>query len=78
MYVIAAHTDDKTMGCGCTMAHHVSRSGQVHLLFMRDGVSSKDIQSEEASERLSTAQSAAKIMGVSSFTNLQFTNNSML
>lgn len=75
--VVAAHTDDEAMGCGGTIARHVFEGDKVHLLFMTDGVSSRDTQAGEASERLSAAHLAAKIMGVSSFTNLHFPDNRM-
>lgn len=75
--VVAAHTDDEAMGCGGTIARHVAEGDNVHLLFMTDGVGSREVVGEEINERLSAAQQAAKILGVSSFTNLSFPDNRM-
>lgn len=75
--VVAAHTDDEAMGCGGTIARHVAEGDEVHLLFMTDGVGSREIVADEANERLGAAQQAADILGVSSFTNLKFPDNRM-
>ena len=75
--VVAAHTDDEAMGCGGTIARHVAEGDKVHLLFMTDGVGSREVVAEEVTERLSAAQQAADILGVSSFINLNFPDNRM-
>ncbi|AAZ18520.1 putative LmbE-like protein [Psychrobacter arcticus 273-4] len=75
--VVAAHTDDEAMGCGGTIARHIAEGDEVHLLFMTDGVGSREVLAEEVIDRSSAAQQAAKILGVSSFTNLSFPDNRM-
>lgn len=75
--VVAAHTDDEALGCAGTLAKHVAEGDQVHLLFMTDGVASRDLEAGEAEERLTAAQQAAKILGVSTLTNLAFPDNRM-
>jgi len=75
--IVAAHTDDEALGCGGTIARHVAEGDEVHLLFMTDGVGSREVLDEEVTDRLSAAQQAAQILGVSSFTNLSFPDNRM-
>lgn len=75
--VVAAHTDDEAMGCGGTIARHIAEGDEVHLLFMTDGVGSREVLAEEVIDRLSAAQQAAQTLGVSSYTNLSFPDNRM-
>ena len=40
--VIAAHPDDEVIGCGGTIAKHKRTGDKIHLLYMTDGISSRD------------------------------------
>lgn len=75
--VVAAHSDDEALGCSGTMAKHVAVGDQVHVLFMTDGVGSRKGLKSEAHDRLSSAEKAAKILGVISMQNLNFPDNKM-
>ena len=75
--VVAAHSDDEAIGCSGTMAKHVSAGDQVHVLFMTDGVGSRKGIAREVNNRLSSAEKAAKILGVASMQNLSFPDNQM-
>ena len=44
--VIAAHPDDEVLGCGGTIARHISRGDKVHSVFMSDGVNARLHSSE--------------------------------
>jgi len=74
--VVAAHTDDEALGCSGTIAKHIANGDCVHLLFMIDGVASRS-ESEDVDSRLTAARDAAKILKVSSLTNLDFPDNKM-
>jgi LmbE family N-acetylglucosaminyl deacetylase len=74
---ILAHSDDEALGCSGVIAKHVAEGDSVHLLFMTDGVASRIESKNNAEERLTAAQDAAQILGVSSFTSLNFPDNKM-
>jgi N-acetylglucosamine malate deacetylase 1 len=74
--VIAAHSDDEALGCSGVIARHVTEGDNVHLLFMTDGVASRSGRRDDE-KRLTSAQDAAQILEVSSFTNLNFPDNRM-
>ena len=75
--VVAAHSDDEALGCSGTMAKHIALGDSVHVLFMTDGVSSRNVDGSEALERFSAAQQMVDILGVSSVLNLKFPDNKM-
>ena len=78
--VVAAHPDDEVLGCGGTMARHVQEGDEVHVLYMADGVSSREeqnLQKDQLQLRNQAALAACNILGVSTFTFLGFPDNKM-
>lgn len=75
--VIVAHSDDEALGCSGTMAKHVAQGDSVHLLFMTNGVGSRNLANNGASVRFGLARKAADIVGVKSMQNLDFPDNKM-
>jgi len=75
--IVAAHSDDEALGCAGVIAKHIAEGDDVHLLFMTDGIASRDVGESEIERRLMAAQSAAQILGVNTFTNLNFPDNQM-
>jgi len=75
--VISAHTDDEALGCSGTIAKHIDQGNEVHLLFMTNGVGSRDLIGNEIHNRLASAKNAAQIMQVTSFENFNFPDNKM-
>ena len=43
IFVIAAHPDDETFGCGGTLLKHAENNDQIYILFFTDGVSSRKL-----------------------------------
>ena len=66
--VIAAHPDDEVLGCGGTMAKHVSAGDQVYCLILGEGMTSRYSQPEQAKRKLeqlkNQAEQAARILGI--------------
>lgn len=74
--VIAAHADDEILGCGGTIAKHVSEGDIVHILFLSDGVSSRDKGNDTAlDERKAMAVAAGKLLGTKPPIFLDFPDN---
>ena len=64
--IVAAHPDDETLGAGATIARHARGGEEVSILFLADGVSSRDPDGDHVDElrrRRSTAIVAASTLG---------------
>ena len=75
--VVVAHPDDEVLGCGGVIAKHVNKGDQVHVVFMSNGVSSRDSSFKEIQEREWSAKNAANILSVSSIQQFDFPDNKM-
>ena len=77
--VIVAHPDDEVLGCGGTISRFVKEGNQVHILFMTDGVSSRNSSSlkQEKTKRKIAAENANKLLGTTSVRYLNFPDNQM-
>jgi len=75
--VIAAHSDDEALGCSGTIAKHIKQGDRVHLLFMTDGVGSRNVKNKEIKKRRRAEKKSASILGVSSIQNFDFPDNEM-
>lgn len=63
--IVCAHTDDEVLGCGGTIARHVTEGDAVFAVFLADGVSSRAQSDEkESAQRYAAAESARAILGV--------------
>ena len=76
--VVVAHPDDEVLGCGGTIAKHVSLGDIVNVIFLADGVNSRsDVGSQELEKRESYARSACKFLGVNHISFGQFPDNKL-
>lgn len=74
--VVAAHPDDEVLGCGGTMAAHVARGDEVHVLILAQGLASRGPAEEAAFQALrAAAREAGEALGVTSLTLLNFPDN---
>lgn len=79
--IIAAHPDDEVLGCGGTIAKLADEGASIHVVFLADGVFSREgdqaKQQEELRIRRAAAQKACDILGVKSVTFGDFPDNRM-
>jgi N-acetylglucosamine malate deacetylase 1 len=75
--IVAAHPDDEVLGCGGAIAKHANKGDKVHVVFMTNGVGSRDASSKEIQERKQSAKNAANILSISSTQQFNFPDNKM-
>jgi len=78
--VVAAHPDDEILGCGGTMARHSNEGDEVYVVFMADGVTSRDTENGllgEINKRKQSALNACRIVGAQQPIFLGFPDNKM-
>ncbi|MEY8214577.1 MAG: PIG-L family deacetylase [Colwellia sp.] len=76
--VVAAHADDETLGCAGTIAKHIAEGDNVSIVFMTDGVSSReDGGQQQRFERSSAMDNAMKVLGVKHYQCFDFPDNQM-
>lgn len=81
--VIVAHPDDEVLGCGGSMAKWVKAGDDVQVLFMAEGLTSRDKErnrrnrEKELSNLAKSAKKACKILGIKSFELLEYPDNRM-
>ena len=76
--IIAAHPDDEVLGCGGTIAKHISKGDEVHLVFMSDGVNSRSqVLEKNLKSRKDASKLAQAILGITSSKYLDFPDNRM-
>jgi len=75
--VVAAHPDDDILGCGGALALHADAGDEVLVIFLADGVSSREAPPEPRNERLQNARKALGEIGVTSLVGLNFPDNQL-
>ena len=76
--IVCAHADDEAIGCGGTIARHVQKGDDVHLLIFTDGVGARDaIDSKEVKQRDSSLHRSAEILGIQQIQRLNLPDNQL-
>lgn len=74
--VVAAHSDDEVLGCGGTIAKHIHNGDSVTVMFMTDGVSSRESKFD-GEGRVDASQQAMVVLGVKDIRQVNFPDNKM-
>ena len=75
--VVAAHSDDETLGCGATLAKFSDEGHQIRVVFMTDGVSARNSRLSDADSRYENAKIALDTLGIKNFRNYDFPDNEL-
>ncbi len=75
--IVAAHSDDEVLGCGGTIAKLTQQGNQVAVIFMTNGVSSRNEKDElnKIQERKLNSERAAEILGIAQITQCDYPDN---
>lgn len=75
--VVAAHPDDEVLGCGGAMARHAAAGDRVFVMFLADGVTSRESKNPNRAinDRQKAARTAARILGAEPPTFCNFPDN---
>ena len=75
---VVAHPDDEALGCGGTLAKHALAGDSVYVLYLTDGVGSRQPNDNSRQERLSAAVKAVRALGATPvWVNPLFPDNAM-
>ena len=69
--IIAAHPDDECIGMGATIKK-LSSKNKIHLCVVSDGASAQYSEKKMITERKNACKKSGKILGISSYTFLNF------
>ena len=61
---VAAHEDDEALGCGGTLAKHALAGDNVYVVYMADGVTSRQSSDSSQEQRRAAAIKACRTLGV--------------
>jgi N-acetylglucosamine malate deacetylase 1 len=76
--IIAAHPDDEALGCAGVIAKHIASGDKVHVIFMTNGVGSRNTSSNiDIEGRKMAAYKVANILGIVSMKFFDFLDNKM-
>jgi LmbE family N-acetylglucosaminyl deacetylase len=75
--VVAAHPDDDILGMGGTLAKYAKQGNEIKVIFMTDGVSSREIKPESSAKRFECARKALRLLGVEDVSVANFPDNQL-
>ncbi len=75
--VVAAHADDETLGCGGTIAKHIKNGDSVTVMFMTNGVSSREQNTCDSVSRGRASSEAMKVLDIEDVRQSNFPDNKM-
>lgn len=68
--IVSAHPDDEVLGCGATIAKHVSLNHQVYSLTLTDGTKAREKKNQKTKERNNALKNCSKFLGFKILENL--------